>query len=132
VVFTDAPIDDVMRVIDSGVPGLVGKDKSRQELARCIQAVHAGHKWLDRDLTLKTMSVLMAQQKKKPALVTPLTPRELTVARMVTEGLPNKKIASQLFISEGTAKLHLHHIYQKLQCPGRMSLQRYMQDNGLM
>jgi DNA-binding NarL/FixJ family response regulator len=60
VVFTDAPIDDVMRVIDSGVPGLVGKDKSRQELARCIQAVHAGHKWLDRDLTLKTMSVLMA------------------------------------------------------------------------
>ena len=132
VVFTDAPIADVMRVIDSGVPGLVGKDKSRQELARCIQAVHAGHKWLDRDLTLKTMSVLMAQQKKKPALVTPLTPRELTVARMVTEGLPNKKIASQLFISEGTAKLHLHHIYQKLQCPGRMSLQRYMQDNGLM
>jgi DNA-binding NarL/FixJ family response regulator len=132
VVFTDAPIDDVMRVIDSGVPGLVGKDKSRQELARCIQAVHAGHKWLDRDLTLKTMSVLMAQQKKKPALVTSLTPRELTVARMVTEGLPNKKIASQLFISEGTAKLHLHHIYQKLQCPGRMSLQRYMQDNGLM
>jgi DNA-binding NarL/FixJ family response regulator len=51
---------------------------------------------------------------------------------MVTEGLPNKKIASKLFISEGTAKLHLHHIYQKLHCPGRMSLQRYMQDNGLM
>jgi hypothetical protein len=37
-----------------------------------------------------------------------------------------------VFISEGTAKLHLHHIYQKLQCPGPMSLQRYMQDNGLM
>ena len=132
VVFTDAPIDEVMRAIDWGVPGLVGKDKSRQELVRCIQAVHAGQQWLDSDLTLKTMSVLMAQQKKKPAVVTPLTPRELTVARMVTEGLPNKKIASQLFISEGTAKLHLHHIYQKLNCPGRMSLQRYMQDNGLM
>jgi DNA-binding NarL/FixJ family response regulator len=132
VVFTDAPIEDVMRVIDKGVPGLVGKDKSRQALAHCIQTVHAGQQWLDRDLTLKTLSVLMAQQKKKPVLVTPLTPRELTVARMVTEGLPNKKIASQLFISEGTAKLHLHHIYQKLQCPGRMSLQRYMQDNGLM
>jgi DNA-binding NarL/FixJ family response regulator len=53
------------------------------------------------------------------------------VARMVTEGWPNKKIASKLFISEGTAKLHLHHIYQKLNCPGRMSLQRYMQENGL-
>lgn len=132
VVFTDVPIRDVIRIVDAGVPGLVGKDKSRQELARCIQAVHAGHKWLDRDLTLKTMSVLLDQQKKKPQSAALLTPRELTVARMVTEGLPNKKIASKLFISEGTAKLHLHHIYQKLHCPGRMSLQRYMQDNGLM
>jgi len=132
VVFTDAPIGDVVRIIDSGVPGLVGKDKSQQELARCIRAVHAGEKWLDRDLTLKTMSVLLEQQKKKPHPSALLTPREMMVARMVTEGLPNKKIASKLFISEGTAKLHLHHIYQKLQCPGRMSLQRYMQDNGLM
>jgi two-component system nitrate/nitrite response regulator NarP len=97
-----------------------------------VHAVHAGHKWLDRDLTLKTMSVLLAQQKQKPQTPALLTPRELMVARMVTEGLPNKKIASKLFISEGTAKLHLHHIYQKLHCPGRMSLQRYMQDHGLM
>jgi DNA-binding NarL/FixJ family response regulator len=74
----------------------------------------------------------LEQQKKKPHPAALLTPREMMVARMVTEGLPNKKIASKLFISEGTAKLHLHHIYQKLQCPGRMSLQRYMQDNGLM
>jgi DNA-binding NarL/FixJ family response regulator len=132
VVFTDAPIGDVMRVIDLGVPGLVGKDKTHQELARCVHAVHAGQKWLDRDLTLKTMSVLLAQQKQKSQATSLLTPRELTVARMVTEGLPNKKIASKLFISEGTAKLHLHHIYQKLHCPGRMSLQRYMQDHGLM
>ena len=61
-----------------------------------------------------------------------LTPRELTIARMVTEGWPNKKIATKLFISEGTAKLHLHHVYQKLSCPGRMSLQRFMQEQGLM
>jgi DNA-binding NarL/FixJ family response regulator len=133
VVFTDAPIGDVMRIIDAGVPGLVRKDKSQQELARCIKAVYAGQKWLDRDLTLQTMSILLERQKnKKSHPATLLTPREMMVARMVTEGLPNKKIASKLFISEGTAKLHLHHIYQKLQCPGRMSLQRYMQDNGLL
>jgi DNA-binding NarL/FixJ family response regulator len=55
----------------------------------------------------------------------------VTVARLVTEGLPNKKIASQLAISEGAAKLHLHHVYQKLNCSGRMSLQRRMQEQGL-
>ena len=131
VVFTGAPIGEVMRVIDMGVPGLVSKDKSKKVLARCIQTVHQGEKWLDRDLTMKTMSLLLEQQKKNAKASSLLTPREMMVARMVTEGWPNKKIASKLFISEGTAKLHLHHIYQKLNCPGRMSLQRYMQENGL-
>ena len=132
VVFTGAPIGEVMRVIDMGVPGLVSKDKSKQILARCIKSVHSGNKWLDRDLTMKTMSLLLEQQKKNAHASSLLTPREMMVARMVTEGWPNKKIASKLFISEGTAKLHLHHIYQKLNCPGRMSLQRYMQENGLI
>ena len=131
VVFTGAPIGEVMRVIDLGVPGLVSKDKSKQVLVRCIEAVHQGDKWLDRDLTMKTMSLLLEQQKKNAKASSLLTPREMMVARMVTEGWPNKKIASKLFISEGTAKLHVHHIYQKLNCPGRMSLQRYMQENGL-
>jgi two-component system, NarL family, nitrate/nitrite response regulator NarL len=132
VVFTGASIGEVLRVIDMGVPGLVSKDKSRQVLARCIKSVHDGGKWLDRDLTMKSMSLLLEQQKKNSQASQLLTPRELTVARMVTEGLPNKKIASKLFISEGTAKLHLHHIYQKLNCPGRMSLQRFMQEHGLL
>ncbi len=132
VVLTGAPIGEVMRALDLDVPGLVSKEKSRQILTRCIKSVHEGGKWLDRDLSVKTMSLLLEQQKKKANASQLLTPRELTVARMVTEGWPNKKIASKLFISEGTAKLHLHHIYQKLNCPGRMSLQRYMQEHGLL
>jgi DNA-binding NarL/FixJ family response regulator len=132
VVFTGAPIGDVMQAIDLGVQGLVSKEKSKQVLSRCIRAVHAGGQWLDRDLAVKTMSLLLAQKKKNAQASHLLTPRELTIARMVTEGLPNKKIATKLFISEGTAKLHLHHVYQKLSCPGRMSLQRFMQEQGLM
>ena len=132
VLFTGAPIGEDMRALDLDVPGLVSKEKSRQILTRCIKSVHEGAKWLDRDLSVKTMSLLLEQQKKNAHASHLLTPREMTVARMVTEGWPNKKIATKLFISEGTAKLHLHHIYQKLNCPGRMSLQRYMQQHGLM
>jgi DNA-binding NarL/FixJ family response regulator len=131
IVFTGAPVGDVMRAIDLDIPGLVSKEKSSQVLTRCIKSVHQGGKWLDRDLTVKTMSLLLEQQKKNSQASQLLTPREMMVARMVTEGWPNKKIATKLFISEGTAKLHLHHIYQKLNCPGRMSLQRYMQEQGL-
>lgn len=131
IVFTSSPIGDVMRAIDFGVKGLVSKTKSIQVLQRCIRSVHEGQTWLDRDLTEKTMTMLLDREKRKSHAARLLTPREIDVARMVTEGWPNKKIATKLDISEGTAKLHLHHIYQKLNCPGRMGLMLYMQQNGL-
>lgn len=43
-----------------------------------------------------------------------LTPTELAVVRHVTEGLTNPAIAERLFISRGTVKVHLSHIYAKL------------------
>lgn len=133
VVFTGAPIGEVLMALDLdlNVQGLVSKEKTKDFLARCVKFVHEGGKWLDRDLSDKTMTLLLEQKRKKTQSAHLLTPREMTIARMVAEGLPNKKVASQLAISEGTAKLHLHHIYQKLSCSGRMSLQRCMQEQGL-
>ena len=131
IVFTASPIADVMRAIDLGVRGLVSKNKPKHILARCIHAVHGGRAWLDQDLTQETMALLLQMDKKRNRVSHVLTPREVDVARMVTEGWPNKKIATKLSISEGTTKLHLHHIYQKLNCPGRMALMLYMQHNGL-
>lgn len=130
VVFTADPVKEVMRALDLGVRGLVAKHRPHQALAHCIRLVHAGEPCLDQDLTLKTVSMLIERHKDRPQGTQLLTPREVDVARMVTEGWPNKKIARKLAISEGTAKLHLHHIYQKLNCPGRMALMLYMQQHG--
>ncbi len=79
---------------------------------------------------MKTVSLLLGRERDGLRASRRLTPREVDVARMVTQGWPNKKIANQLSISEGTAKLHLHHIYQKLNCSGRMALMLYMQQHG--
>ena len=130
IVFTNEPVAEVMRALDLGVRGLVSKHRLLQALVHCIRQVHAGEPCLDQDLTMKTVSMLMDRQKGRTQARQLLTPREVDVARMVTEGWPNKKIASKLCISEGTAKLHLHHIYQKLNCPGRMALMLYMQQHG--
>ena len=130
IVFTNEPVGEVMRALDLGVRGLVSKHRPLQALVHCIRQVHAGEPCLDQDLTMKTVSMLIDRQKGRTQARQVLTPREVDVARMVTEGWPNKKIASKLCISEGTAKLHLHHIYQKLNCPGRMALMLYMQQHG--
>jgi LuxR family maltose regulon positive regulatory protein len=56
-----------------------------------------------------------------PALVEPLSNRELEVLRLAAEGLSNQAIAGQLFLSAGTVKCHLHQVYGKLAATSRFS-----------
>jgi predicted ATPase/class 3 adenylate cyclase/DNA-binding CsgD family transcriptional regulator len=51
-----------------------------------------------------------------------LTPTELDVVRLVSEGLPNKAIAERLFISPRTVQTHLTHVYSKLGLTSRVQL----------
>jgi DNA-binding CsgD family transcriptional regulator len=51
-----------------------------------------------------------------------LTARELHVARLVTQGLTNREIAQQLFLSPKTVDVHLTRVYAKLGVPRRAAL----------
>lgn len=59
-----------------------------------------------------------------------LTRRELEVALLAAEGLSNKEIASELNISQGTTKIHLHTIYGKLGIKNRLVLIVQARDNS--
>jgi RNA polymerase sigma factor (sigma-70 family) len=61
-----------------------------------------------------------------------LTPREIEIVRMVAQGLRNRTIAERLSISEGTVKVHLHNIYEKLGVGGRLELVLCAQQRGLV
>ncbi|MBR0858116.1 LuxR C-terminal-related transcriptional regulator [Bradyrhizobium liaoningense] len=54
--------------------------------------------------------------------LTMLTDRERQIIRLVSEGLSNKAIGRRLNISDGTIKVHLHHVFQKLQVSNRTAL----------
>ena len=70
------------------------------------------------------MTVLdMAKPRQKQVRSDPqLTTREQDVARLVASGLSNKAIAHRLGLQEGTVKVHLHNIYQKLGISSRVEL----------
>jgi DNA-binding NarL/FixJ family response regulator len=50
---------------------------------------------------------------------------------MIAEGLRNRAIAERLSISEGTVKIHLHNVYEKLGLDGRLELMLHAQKHGL-
>ena len=58
-----------------------------------------------------------------------LTKRQAQIARLVAQGLPNKRIAGRLGVEVGTVKIHLHNIYQKLRISGRVRLVGLSREN---
>jgi len=71
---------------------------------------------------------LTQRQNVEDELEQVLTPRELEILRLVAVRLDNLEIATRLSISVGTVKIHLHHVYEKLQLRGRHDLQIYLRD----
>jgi len=56
------------------------------------------------------------------SLKQPLTPRQIQIAKMISDGSSNKKIAKALGLSAGTVKVHLHRIFQTLNVSNRVQL----------
>ncbi|HTS24028.1 MAG TPA: response regulator transcription factor [Casimicrobiaceae bacterium] len=132
VVLTAAEQEEVFDALRMGVRGVVLKDMAAKSLVRCIREVHAGRRWLERGYATHAVEKLLQRETAAKDLADTLTPRELQVARMTARGLRNKVIAQKLAISEGTAKLHLHHVYHKLDIEGRVALAQYLQRRGLV
>lgn len=63
-------------------------------------------------------------RKRDPSTADQLTPQELQIAGFVAEGLTNKEIAAQLFLSPRTIDSHLRNVYAKLQISSRTQLAR--------
>ena len=123
--------EETMEALRLGVRGVVLKEMAPQMLVQCIRKVHAGEQWLERRSVGRALEKLLWRETGTREVARVLTPREIEIVRMVAAGLRNKEIADRLSISEGTVKIHLHHIYEKLHLNGRLELALYAQDRGL-
>jgi DNA-binding NarL/FixJ family response regulator len=108
-----------------GVKGLLLKDMSPHLMLQCIRKVHGGGTWLERRSTERAFATMLAREASVRDVARLLTRRELDIFYMVSSGLRNKQVAERLKISDGTVKIHLHNIYQKLRLNGRVQLVLY-------
>jgi DNA-binding CsgD family transcriptional regulator len=68
-----------------------------------------------------------ASQRRGPTPIDHLTPQELQIAHMVADGLSNRQIAEQLYLSHRTIGAHLYRIFPKLGITSRTQMRNVLQ-----
>jgi DNA-binding NarL/FixJ family response regulator len=107
----------VHAALEAGASGYVLKDSDAEDVAAAVRAAHRGELPIDPVVARRLMSSLREERDDDP--VSELTSRELDVLRLVAAGKPNKQIATDLGISERTARTHVSSILSKLHLSSR-------------
>jgi DNA-binding NarL/FixJ family response regulator len=121
--------DEWLTAAHLGARGIILKAMAPRVLEDCIRRVHEG----GYELSVRGVDLarrLAERRDLERQLSDTLTPRELEVVRLVAARLDNQEIAERLWISVGTVKIHLHHVYDKLQLGGRRDLQQFLQSHN--
>ena len=116
----------LVEAVNLNVDGLVLKHAAGEVLLLCLRSALAGTPWIDKEAMKLVMDAMSRARQAGPEL----TPRERQVAELVTLGLRNKEIANELRITEGTVKMYLHTLYDKLGIGSRTELAMLVRDRG--
>jgi DNA-binding NarL/FixJ family response regulator len=100
---------EIMAALDAGASGYLLKDAEPHELVAGVRAAARGEAPL---APKAAREVLATRSEDRPA--DELSSREREVLRLVAQGMPNKRIARELEISEKTVKSHLTNIFQRI------------------
>jgi len=123
---------EVLEATRLGVRGMALKELAPQMVVQCVRKVHAGEQWLEKHAVSRMVDSLLRREAGEREAANVLTPREIEMVGMVARGLRNKEMSKRLAISEGTVKIHLHHIYRKLKVENRVELILYAQSKRLV
>lgn len=120
--------DYMLEAIRSGASGYVLKDAPQEQLVNAIRKVLEGEPTLNRNLAARLLQQLANEvhehreqdhNPERERVLQELTPRETQILKLLMQGYSNPKIAQTLFISLGTAKNHVEHIFAKLEVSDR-------------
>lgn len=119
IILLTAGMDDALLLVaDELEPdGIILKTSDPALLLECIEAVMAGRQWIDPEISARIKAV-----RKRAEDMPALTPRERQLVDLVRRGMRNRDIAAELGVTEGTVKVYLHSIFDKVGVANRTEL----------
>jgi len=102
-------IEALVSALRRGAAGYVVKGVGLRDLARAIRHVSSGERYVSSSLAASVSSA-----RENRSQIRSLTPREIDIMRLVSEGWPNKVIAARLGLQEKTVKHHMTSVLRKL------------------
>jgi DNA-binding NarL/FixJ family response regulator len=116
------------RAFEAGASSAILKDIHPRALATVLEAALKGH-IVHSPAAVEALGEMPAPLSSEHLS---LTPRELSILRLVAAGAANREIAQQLWITRQTVKFHLSNVYRKLGVNNRTGACRYAHLNGVM
>lgn len=129
----------ILTALRAGATGYVLKEREDLEISFSIRSVLRGGAPIDPFIARRILALLPADARQaenavqtddEPAVN--LSARETQILRLVAEGLTNREIAEQLFISKYTAECHIKRIYKKLAVTSRTRAVNLARQRGLL
>jgi DNA-binding NarL/FixJ family response regulator len=120
----------VHAALEAGASGYLLKDSDADEVLAAVRAARRGELHLDAAVARRLTETLRAGSRDGHRAE--LTTRELDVLRLVGAGRTNKEIATELSISERTARTHVSHILAKLHLGSRTQAALWAVREGLV
>ncbi len=114
--------EQTLEAIRLGIDGVVLKDSDPNELLDCIDQVLKGSKSIAPFVMEQALVHSISAPANDVNVLAALTERELEIAGLIRAGLRNREIAARCGLTEGTVKVHLHSIFQKLGIKSRSEL----------
>jgi DNA-binding NarL/FixJ family response regulator len=125
-------------MLRAGASGFVLKGVPAEDLQRAVRTVAEGGAWLDPAVTARVLTIYRTAAPPAAAAagldkdLDALTSRELEVLALIGRGKTNGEIAAELFVSEGTVKTHINHLFTKLRLRDRAAAVVFAFDHGLV
>jgi len=124
--------EKVTSALEAGASGYVLKDAEAEEVAAAVRAAFAGEVHLDPAVARLLAQRMRAKKSPEDELTEPLTEREKDVLRLLGQGMSNKEIGTELFITERTARTYVSNILGKLGLASRTQAALYAVEHKLV